>query len=284
MNNEPGDTVGRWLARGMEAFESARVQRAKRTDPFALAEQRRQVAIAQRAQVVQAQEAMDNRYRRLLSRLHARATTGMYVAAGAGGLGVIDVASIAVPGGPNDGMIPGGPGWWFLAAAVSGLVSLRARHRLTTIEPPPPLALPVVPPPLLMPGSVGAEEAAELAAAEAQLYAMIPAVDELHAEAGLGLRATVSSVQPSMYQLIERIHLVSQVDAFAAPQAADAAETLRRRLADGVRAYQQLIAATATLLAAPDPAGPAGLRLANATAELEAYAAGLGVASDTFDN
>ncbi len=280
-NRDSGDTIGRWLARGMEAFETARVQRARRTDPFALAEQRRQVAIAQRSQVQAAQVAMDNRYRRMVARLHTRATTGMYVAAGAGGLGVIDVATVPVQSG---GVIPGGPGWWFLAAAVSGLVSLRARYRLRTVEPPAPLALPVVPPPLLMPGSVGAEEAAELAAAEAQLYAMIPAVDELHSEAGLGLRATVSSVQPSMYQLIERIHLVAQVDAFAAPQAADAAEVLRRRLADGVKAYQQLIAATATLLAAPDPAGPASLRLANATAELEAYAAGLGAASDAFDN
>lgn len=278
--NDSGEAFGRWLAKGIDAFESARVQRARRRDPFEAAEQRRALAIQQRNQIQVANANALDSYQRRLGRLRNRASSGIYLAAGSAGLGVIDVATLAVEPG---GVIPGSAGLWFVAAAAAALIGLRARQQLQTVEPPPPQALPTVPPPLLMPGSVGSEEAADLAAAEAQLYAMIPAVDELHAEAGLGLRATVASVQPNMYRLIERIHLVSQVDAFAAPQAADAAEVLRRRLADGVRAYQQLIAATATLLAAPDPAGPAGRTLAAATAELEAYAAGLGTASDVFD-
>ena len=104
--------------------------------------------------------------------------------------------------------------------------------------------------------------------AESQLHAMLPAVDALHTGAGDSLRATLNSVEPRMHGLIERLELVAGIDAIRAPQAAEAAETLRRRLGQGALAYDRLIDATATLLAAPDPAGTATDSLAIATAEL----------------
>ena len=279
-SNDVGDSLSRWINRGLEAVESARLERQRRNDPVEMARARRNAALAERARMERAEVERGQRYSDWLRRLRVRATSGTYVALGAAGLGVIDVATLGVT---PDGVIPAGPGLWFLASAVSGLIAVRAKAQLRTAEPPAPLPLPPVPAPVLPAGAVGAEEALALARAEHQLAAMIPAVWQLHEEAGRDLQDTMASVQPRMVRLIERLELVSTVDPLAAPQAAQAAETLRRRLAEGVRAYEHLIAATSTLLAAPDPTGHASESLEAATQNLEAYAAGLSAASDVFD-
>lgn len=267
---------------GRDRMEAARADRLRRTDPIQLAAQRRQAALAERARVEQAQAVADQRFANKRRRLAVRSTTGNYVAAGALGLGTLDLATgIGQP--MINGVMPGSPGFWLVTAAVSAVIGLRARLQLKNAEPPAPLQLPAIPPPVIPPGAVGAEEVADLYRAEGQLIAMIPAVDRLHPQAGLSLRDTLNSVQPTMHAVIERLDLVSNIDAMRAPQAAEAAETLRRRLAAGVASYDRLIAATATLLAAPDPAGAANDSLAIAAQDLEAYAAGLAVAADTFD-
>lgn len=280
---EWGELVTRVVGWSRERVEEARLERMRRTDPYYLAEQQRRVALHQRAAAQQAQEVAKQKYANKLRRLGNRATTGAYVAAGTAGLGVLDVATGLGVGAGADGVIPASPGLWFVTAAVSGLIALRARISLRNATPPPAIALPSVPPPLLPPGTVGAEEAADLYRAESQLMAMIPAVDQLHPEAGTSLRTTMTTVPPRLHALVERLGLIANIDAFRAPQAAEAAETLRRRLNHGVASYDRLIAATATLLAAPDPAGTATDSLAMATQELEAYAAGLAAASDVFD-
>lgn len=280
-SNDVGDALSRWLNRGLEAMDTARVERQRRNDPVEMARARRNAALVERSRVERAEIERRQRYRDWLRRLRVRATSGTYVAIGAAGLGVIDVATL---GAADNGVIPAGPGLWFVASAVSGLIAVRAKAQLRNAEPPAPLPLPAVPAPVLPPGVVGSEEALALVRAEHQLAAMIPAVWQLHEEAGRDLQETVASVQPRMVRLIERLELVSTVDPLAAPQAAEAAETLRRRLAAGVRAYEHLIAATSTLLAAPDPTGRASERLEAATQNLEAYAAGLSAASDVFDS
>lgn len=274
--------MNRAMLWGRDRMEEARLDRSRRADPVAMAAQQRQYALAQRAQAEAAQNFATQRYQSKLTRAASRARTGGYLAAGAAGLGLVDVVTgIGAPG--LDGVVPAGPGMWFVAAAVSGFIALRARAKVRHPAPPPQVPLPAVPPPLLAPGTVGAEECAEVLRAESQLHAMLPAVDALHTGAGDSLRATLNSVEPRMHGLIERLELVAGIDAIRAPQAAEAAETLRRRLGQGALAYDRLIDATATLLAAPDPAGTATDSLAIATAELEAYAAGLGAASDVFD-
>lgn len=279
-----GELVTKAVGWSRERVEAARIERVRRTDPVYLASQRRAVALAERARVEQAQVLAEQRYEAKLHRLAKRATTSAYVAAGAAGLGVVDVATGLGGASGVDGLVPAGPGFWLVAAAVSAFIGLRAKLSLAHATPPPALPLPPVPPPVLPAGSVGAAEAAEVYRAEAQLVAMIPAVDALHAEAGLALRDTLAHVQPRMHALIERLELVANIDALRAPQAAEAAETLRRRLSQGVVSYDRLIAATATLLAAPDPAGAATSHLSMAAQELEAYASGLAVASEVFDD
>jgi hypothetical protein len=249
-------------------------------DPVLRAREQRQLALAQRAATQQTNAVMAQRYDRRLQRARTRSTTGAYVAASAAGLGTLDAVTAVAAG---SGIVPGAPGLWLVAAAVAGFASVRARATLRDAQPPAPLPLPPLPPPVLPPGAVGAQEALDLARAEAQLYAMVPAVDHLHLGAGDTLRETLAAVQPRMHSLLERLELVSGIDAVRAPQAAEAAETLRRRLVAGIRAYNDLIAATATLLAAPEPAGPASDHLAAAARDLEAYAAGLAAASDVFD-
>lgn len=280
---EWGELVTRAVVWSRDRVEAAKEDRLRRTDPVYLARVRRQAALEQRARAEQAQVVASERYQAKLRRLGSRASTGAYVAAGTAGLGVVDVATGIGGQVGLDGLIPASPGLWFVASAVSGLIAWRARAKLHSATPPPAIPLPAVPPPVLAPGTVGAEEAADVYRAEAQLIAMIPAVDQLHAEAGLSLRHTLHNVQPRMHALIERLELVANIDVLRAPQAAEAAETLRRRLRQGVVSYDRLIAATATLLAAPDPAGTATDSLAMAAHELEAYAAGLTAAADVFD-
>lgn len=261
-------------------MEAARLERERRSDPVQISRERRRVALQQRAMVERQGVLAQSRYQRLRHRLQVRAATGTYVAAGAAGLGVLDLATMGVA---DAGVIPGWPGTWFVIAAVSGLIGVRAKARLRTAAPPPQPALPPVPAPILHPGMVGAEESLRLERAEGQLMAMIPAVAQLHPEAGRSLQETVAAVQPSMHALVERLELISYVDVVRAPQAAEAAEALRRRLAQGVDSYDHLIEATATLLAAPDPSEAATTTLARATQELQAYAAGLATAAEAFD-
>ncbi len=284
MANSPewGEFVSNAIAWGRGRVDAAKEERLRRSDPVQLAAQRRQAAILERAQVQQAHAVAEQRYTARLKRLSVRSATGNYVAAGAAGLGVVDVATgITQP--MVNGAIPASPGLWFVTAAVAALIGVRARLQLTHATPPPAPALPPVPPPVLPATAVGSEESAEVFRAEAQLVAMIPAVDQIHPEAGMALRTTMHAVQPRMHGLIERLELLSNVDAMKAPQAAEAAETLRRRLAEGAEAYDRLIAATVTLLAAPDPAGAANDSLSMAVYELESYAAGLAAASEAMD-
>ncbi len=275
------DMVIRAMNWSRDRVEDARLERQRRNDPVLMARAQRQAALVRRAQAEQAQLVANQRHTNLLRRLHARATTGFYVAAGSAGLGAVDLVGAAVADNPN--VVPPGAGLWFVAAAVSGLIGARARARLKAGPQPVQVELPPVPPPLLPPGCVGAEEAQEIYNCEARLIAMIPAVDHLLPEAGLSLRQTLHAVQPRLHGVVERLEALASIDVMRAPQAAEAAETLRRVLVGGIESYDHLINATATLLAAPDPRGGATQSLAIATQELEAYAAGLSAASDAFD-
>ncbi|MDQ1246259.1 MAG: hypothetical protein QG597_627, partial [Actinomycetota bacterium] len=193
---EWGELVTRAVEWSRDRMEAARVDRQRRTDPVFLARVQRQAALEQRARAQQAQVVAEEKYRAKLTRVGKRATTGAYVAAGTAGLGVLDLATGIGGQTGLDGVMPGAPGFWFLSAAVAGLIGWRARATLRTATPPPKIALPPVPPPVLTPGTVGAEEAADVYRAEGQLIAMIPAVDQLHGEAGMSLRATMTAVQP----------------------------------------------------------------------------------------
>lgn len=275
-----GQTVAKVVTWGQQQVAAAKAERQRRLDPYVQAQERRAVAQSERQRLLAMQAGRQRRFQSRLKRLKVRATTGLYGAIGGASLGVVDTITLAAG---DNGVVPGSPGMWFLLAATSGLISARARTQLHNATPPEPLALPVVPPPLLNADQTGAAEAGRFARAEIQLREMLPAVDELHHEAAESVRQTLATVQPNMYALIERLDLLSRVDVVAAPQVAEAAETLRRRLAQGVSAYERLIAATAVLLAAPDPGGPASEQLTRVEQELQAYSAGLAAASEAFD-
>lgn len=275
-----GQTVAKVVSWGQQQVAAAKAERQRRLDPYVQAQERRQVALSERQRIQAMQVGRERRFQSRLKRLRVRATTGLYGAIGGSALGVVDTVTLATG---DNGVVPGSPGMWFVMAAISGLISARSRMQLKTATPPEPLALPVVPPPLLHSEQTGAVEATRFARAEMQLREMLPAVDQLHPEAADSVRATLATVQPSMYGLIERLDLLSRVDVVTAPQVAEAAETIRRRLEQGVVSYERLIAATAVLLSAPDPDGPASAQLARVEQELQAYSAGLKAASDALD-
>lgn len=275
-----GQTVAKIVTWGQQQVASAKAERQRRLDPYVQAQQRRQVAQSERQRVLAVQASRERRFQSKLKRLRIRATTGLYGAIGGASLGAVDTVTLATG---DNGVVPGSPGMWFVLAAASGLISARSRMQLNNATPPEPLAVPLVPPPMLNSEQTGAAEAARFARAEMQLREMLPAVDQLHPDAADSVRRTLGTVQPNMYALIERLDLLSRVDVVTAPQVAEAAETIRRRLDQGVTAYERLIAATAVLLAAPDPEGPASQQLTRVEQELQAYSAGLLAASEALD-
>lgn len=273
--DELPEKIGRWVNRGLDAVEAARLERVKRRDPVELARAQRQAALAERQRAEQAQVVAKQRFQDRLRRLKVRATTAGYAAGALAGVGVVDLVADVAASSSEVTAVP-----WFVAAAVSGFISIQARSTRNNLEEPLPLPLPPVPAPLLPAGTPGAAQAAELAQLEAQLQVMMPPLAALHADAANQLSATLAGVQPQMHALVERIEIVSQTTSGSSSQAV---AVLQQRLNDGVIAYQELLAATSSLLASPDQSTAATRQLQAATLEMQAYAAGLAAAAQAFE-
>ena len=217
--------------------------------------------------------------RRHTSRVQTLKTemTGGAVVAGVGGaIGVMDVATTGVVG----------PAWFWLGGAVIGLVvSVRARRRLKTVGPPPIILDPVAPPPVLPRGAVGAAEVARFSAVRVQIVNITPQLEKLYPGSGQELRRADLEAAAPLTAQCERLLVLNQIEhdlpgTTAATQAAESAELVRARLAQGCEKYDELLAAAARLLAAPDYTRSTDAILGPAVNAMLAYAHGLQKAAD----
>ena len=248
-----------------EAYASVRGANAK-----ALKEQQRAVAAHTKAVA---------RHERHLTASARRAVTWSTVSVATAVIGVIDVAS---------GTVAGEPVWWLGGAALSAVFAVRASHAGRTATEPGPLVLPVSAPADLRRDATGWAQAQGLIAVRRQVAAMLPAVRSLHPGAGAELAAADGEAGPVLSALVTRLGLLDQVvhelpGTSAAMSAAAASVQVRDRLADGVQRYDALLAAAATMLAAPDMGRSSVAVLGPAADALTAYAHGLASSATTFD-
>jgi hypothetical protein len=222
-------------------------------------------------------EAQSRRYRQSLAAQRARANGWVAAAGVSGTLALIDLLSA-----PYD-FAPFG----LAGAAAAGAMAVRSRLRLRR-GPPPPRPMAVPPPPVVLPaGTRGYEDAERLLRVRVQLVNLVPPVSRLHPDAGDELARADAESAPALGALVERLGVLSRIErempgTDAAAAAAASAEGVRARLVTGVEAYERLIAAAASMLAAPDLGTSAEQVLGPAVDALTAYAEGLSVSADTF--
>lgn len=258
--------IRRGLDRGLAAWEARAAAARAELDPAVRNEIARQEAIAARESIVRRHEVR-------IQGMKRRATVGAATAGAAGGLGILEVVTT---GSSATG--------WFIVSLVAALLALKSRTRLRKIEPP---VLPAVPPRYLPPGTIGHNEAEKLANVEAHLAQILPTVDRLHPEAGKELRDAGNEASPVLRAQVDRLaaldHLRQAMPGTrTARAAAQAAEQVRASLAEGVDAYDELLASTAVFLASPDPYVSASEALQPAIVSLQAYAHGMLVSSPYY--
>jgi hypothetical protein len=218
------------------------------------------------------------RHGRRIASLRQRAVTLSAVSGATAVLGVIDAAS-------QNEALPLQPWFWLGASALCAVGAVRARYASTSSRAPePPELSAAVSASDLRRDSIGWAEAQGVAAVRRQLVAMVPAVASLHPDAARELTAADNEAAPVLAAQVARLVVLDQVrrdlpGSTAATAAADASDTVRARLAEGVAVYDRLLAAASTMLAAPD-LGRSSLDVLGPAADaLTAYAAGLRVAS-----
>jgi hypothetical protein len=259
------------ISRGMdvvEAWKQARAQRPSAQARALQAEHDRRLAEQQRAL---------RRHQRRQRRLDNEVTGGIAVAGVAGTLGVLDIVieSTTAAAGVY------GPAWvWVALAAAGGVTSAVARRRRAQLPPAP--RVDAVPPPIVAVPSdaIGAELAQRLTSLRLQLAQVIPAIERLHPGAASDLRRADLEAAPQLHALVDRLVVLHGIRTEMAGTQAEAAATsaaveVRERLATGCATYERLIAASATMLAAPDVDRGTDEVLAPALEGLTAYTHGL---------
>ena len=174
------------------------------------------------------------------------------------------------------------PGWWLLTA-VSGAISFVSFRKWKTIGPAPRDAAPVEPVRALPRGAIGRDEVARYINIRTQILTMHTSIRVLHPEAAIELRAADSAAAPALNALVERLEVLHELrkqlpNTAAARTAETAANVISSRLLVGCQSYDTLLAAAATLMAAPDIGMQANLQ--PAADSLIAYAHGLERAAD----
>ena len=259
------------ISRGMDVVDAWRQARAQRPSAQARAlqaEHDRRLAEQQRAL---------RRHQRRQRTLDNEVTGGVAVAGIAGTLGVLDIIieSTAETAGVY------GPAWmWVALAAGGGVVAAVARRKRAQLPPAPRVdAIPSAP--AAIPAhAIGAEQAQRLTSLRLQLAQVIPAIERLHPDAAADLRRADLEAAPQLHALVDRLVVLHGIRIEMAGTQAEAAATsaaveVRERLTTGCATYERLIAASATMLAAPDIARGTDEVLTPALEGLTAYTHGL---------
>lgn len=259
------------ISRGMDVVDAWRQARAQR--PSA---QARALQVEHDRRLAEQQRAL-RRHQRRQRTLDNEVTGGVAVAGVAGTLGVLDIIieSTAATSGVY------GPAWvWVALAAGGGVVAAVARRKRAQLPPPPRVdAIPSAP--AAIPAhAIGAEQAQRLTSLRLQLAQVIPAIERLHPDAAADLRRADLEAAPQLHALVDRLVVLHGIRIEMAGTQAEAAATsaaveVRERLTTGCATYERLIAASATMLAAPDIARGTDEVLAPALEGLTAYTHGL---------
>ena len=259
------------ISRGMDVVDAWRLARAQRPSAQARAlqaEHDRRLAEQQRAL---------RRHQRRQRTLDNEVTGGVAVAGIAGTLGVLDIVieSTAATSGVY------GPAWMWVALAAGGGVVAAVARRTRAQLPPAPRVDAIPSAPAAIPAhAIGAEQAQRLTSLRLQLAQVIPAIERLHPDAAADLRRADLEAAPQLHALVDRLVVLHGIRIEMAGTQAEAAATsaaveVRERLSTGCATYERLIAASATMLAAPDIARGTDEVLTPALEGLTAYTHGL---------
>ena len=253
---------------GMDLVRQAREAAKSNSVP---ASRDRQMAEAHRAALV--------RYEGQL-RQHQGRIAGAKAGTVVGGSGVAVAALVATQAqAPVEFLLMGG------FAAGSAALGWRARRRAKDLQAHPPVPqLPPLPPARMRPGARGADQADRVANALLHLYDLVPNVGRLYPQAGQELWRTVSDVEPLLRGQVERLTSLDRIEwempgSRAADAAVAAGSEIAGRLRAGADALEDLIAAAARMLAAPDLGDGVPDALAPAIDSLDAFAHGLNAAN-----
>ncbi len=266
-NPDAGTSVERAVALGIDLLRQARAAGRGRSVP---ATRERQMAAEHRAALVRYEASVRQHQGRV-----AGARVGTVAgAAGSAVLGLSTLASVS-SGSPVEVVLLGG---LTAGSAALGWVSMRRRREL--VEHPPVPMLPPLPPARVRPGARGADQADRVASALLHLYDLVPNVGGLYPQAGQELWRAVSDVEPLLRGQAERLASLDRIEwempgSRAAEAAVEAGGIVTARLRVGADALEELIAAAARMLAAPDVGDGVPDVLAPAIDSLDAFAFGL---------
>jgi hypothetical protein len=269
----PNPNAGKGLERAMQiGMDLVRQAREAAKSAATPASRDRQMAEAHRAALVRYEGQV---------RQHQGRIAGAKAGAVAGGAGtaVLGLSTVASVGSPGQMIFLGG------LAAGSAALGWRARRRAMELEAHPPVPqLPPLPPARLRAGARGAEQVERVANALLHLYDLVPAVGRLYPQAGQELWRAVSDVEPLLRGQVERLASLDRIEwempGSRAAEAAIAAGTeITARIHGGADALEDLIAAAARMLAAPDIGDGVPDALAPAINSLDAFAHGLNAAN-----
>jgi hypothetical protein len=269
----PSPKAGKGLERAISAgIDLVRQAREAARANVAQPSRERQLAEAHRAALARHQAEV---------RQHQGRIAGMRagVVVGSAGTVAMGAATVGSAGSPASMTFFGA------LAAASAALGLRARHRAKDLQEHPPVpALPPLPPARLRPGARGADQADRVAHALMHLYDLVPNIGRLHPQAGQELWRAVSEVEPLLRGQVERLASLDRIEwempgSRAAQAAIEAGEEVTARLHSGADALEELIAAAARMLAAPDIGGAVPDALAPAITSLEAFTHGLNAVS-----
>ena len=212
-------------------------------------------------------------YRRGKAAVQARAIAST-AASGAGATGAaVAVAAAQPPIAVAMAAVSAGAGVW----------AAKSWRRLRGYPAPPnPLPEPL---PALGRSDPGADAIVRLGRAEMSLAELVPAAARVHPGAAAELRDAAEAATPALHDLAERLAILNRLRRTSGEPAASAdaaAHTVASRLAEGVTAYERLIAAAASLLAAPDPGRSIDEVVEPAVQGLTAYRLGLQHADDAL--
>jgi hypothetical protein len=218
------------------------------------------------------------RHGQRVAAMRQRSVTMTAISGATAVLGVIDLAAA-------DAALPFAPWMWLGVSGLTAVSAVRARHwARNAVAPEPPALGSTLSASDLRRDAIGWAEAQGLTAVRRQLVLMVPAVASLHPDAGRELKAADDEAAPALAAQVARLAVLDQVrrelpGSTAAQSAAEAAELVRARLAEGVAVYDRLLAAASTMLASPDLGRSSIDVLGPAADALSAYAAGLRIAN-----